>query len=613
MSDVKQTVRLFKKLKAFPSLTLIIVYTISLEFIYALLLSLILSDLILNFQGVTFFYGYFLSLTFITSVGSYLILYGDKSLTFRRHLIFALFSITIFSISWITFSLLSKIFLIDTLTYFGFLLGLGIMSGFRLIISITVGTKNLLRRFISAELLPVAIILLSFFSIYPLSNTYLFSTFLIDEILIFTLWTFGATFFLYLVDMPIKQLLGVNGLTLLRGFTEKWLSKNNELFEESLDKIAQTSKTKIDIGLFYRKSDSTIKCLLINPWIHPGPFDEVGSSNLPYLLMSKLGKYGPVFVFHSATTHAFNVPKKDYVIELVNKIDTFIGSKIKENISQAKLSTRATPLSMLRFNDKFQITYQVFDDYILSIFTAAPNEVDDISSEVGELYLSSLLRKSSKITDGTFVDAHNCISSLGENVFYETPLTQDIISSVDYLLRDLSTKQFCDLKVGVAHRQFSNSLEEGYGPGGISILLTESCKKLGALIILDGNNMYPKIRETILSQINDLVDTVEILTTDTHIVNGISTTGFGYFPIGVKGNLDEIVKLIREGIIEAKNNLEEVSFTWTRLHTTTRILGFISLTKLLSGINISAKIAKYLILLLTPILILLSYLMVIVI
>ena len=543
------------------------------------------------------------------SISGYLTLYGDKSFTFRRHLIFNLLSLTLFSVGWILFSLFSNILPVPNLAYFGFLCGLGIVTAFRLIVSTAVGTKNFLKRTLNAMFFPTFIFLLSFIKLFRFFEISTF-WYLIDELTIFILWGFSAIVFLYLVNMPIKLLLGINGLTLFRGFTEKWLSHNNELFEESLDKVSQHAKTKIDIGIFYREKDYSIKSILINPWIHPGPFDRIGSSNLPYLLMTQFKKYGAVFVFHSATTHAFNIPKEKYVSELLRTVETYINSKSELKDKQSKTSSKATPLARIKVNNMFQITYQVFGNYLLPIFTASPNEVDDISPEVGELYLSSILRKSNNVlADGTFVDAHNCISSLGENVFYETPLTQSLLESVDLLLSDFSKKRFCKLKVGVAHKAFPYSPEDGYGPGGINILLTESCNKTGALIILDGNNMYPKIREQILTKIDDLIDIAEILTTDTHVVNGISTTGFGYSPIGVNGDIAKIIKLIREGIIEAKNNLELVFFDWNRLYVDTKILGSATLTKLLSGINISEKIAKYFILIATPILILLSYLL----
>jgi len=76
-------------------------------------------------------------------------------------------------------------------------------------------------------------------------------------------------------------------------------------------------------------------------------------------------------------------------------------------------------------------------------------------------------------------------------------------------------------------------LEDGMGPLGISALTLCSDKRLMAIIALDGNNALPEVREEVIKRLRGLkFQIVEVLTTDTHLVNGLKLGGRGYHPLG---------------------------------------------------------------------------------
>ncbi len=81
-------------------------------------------------------------------------------------------------------------------------------------------------------------------------------------------------------------------------------------------------------------------------------------------------------------------------------------------------------------------------------------------------------------------------------------------------------------------------------------------------ITIDGNNMISGFREAIVRALDDVVDDCEVMTTDTHIVNGIKTIERGYHPVGEVVNREKLVEYIKMTVIAALNKAQkgEVAF-----------------------------------------------------
>jgi len=74
------------------------------------------------------------------------------------------------------------------------------------------------------------------------------------------------------------------------------------------------------------------------------------------------------------------------------------------------------------------------------------------------------------------------------------------------------------LRCGIAWDETEWVPEEGIGPLGIRVCVFEVEDERTAYVLVDGNNMEPGLRERILDAVSG-VDAVEVMTSDTHIVN----------------------------------------------------------------------------------------------
>ncbi|MDH5363068.1 MAG: DUF2070 family protein, partial [Aigarchaeota archaeon] len=107
-------------------------------------------------------------------------------------------------------------------------------------------------------------------------------------------------------------------------------------------------------------------------------------------------------------------------------------------------------------------------------------------------------------------------------------------------------------------------LKDGMGPGGISVIVTKVGDQMAAYVTIDGNNMISGLREKTLSVIRELgISAGEILTTDTHAVNGVVLVPRGYHPVGEAMDQSRLIEYIKEATITALNNLEPVEVAWS--------------------------------------------------
>jgi len=99
--------------------------------------------------------------------------------------------------------------------------------------------------------------------------------------------------------------------------------------------------------------------------------------------------------------------------------------------------------------------------------------------------------------------------------------------------------------------------------------------QLTAYVTIDGNNMVSGLREKILQRLNKLgFDDGEVLTTDTHVVNGVILTPRGYHPLGEAMDQEKFINYIEQAAINAKNNLEPAEAAWfTMVAPNVRVIG----------------------------------------
>ena len=86
--------------------------------------------------------------------------------------------------------------------------------------------------------------------------------------------------------------------------------------------------------------------------------------------------------------------------------------------------------------------------------------------------------------------------------------------------------------------------------------------------------MKAGLREKLLEGLERIgVNEGEVMTTDTHMVNGVVPARLGYYPVGEAADEDEILARIIFGVNEAQQNLEEAEVACTNSNVKVRVLG----------------------------------------
>ncbi|MFQ6000022.1 MAG: DUF2070 family protein, partial [Candidatus Bathyarchaeia archaeon] len=87
--------------------------------------------------------------------------------------------------------------------------------------------------------------------------------------------------------------------------------------------------------------------------------------------------------------------------------------------------------------------------------------------------------------------------------------------------------------------------------------------------------MISGLRERILQRLNEIgFADGEVLTTDTHAVNGIVLTPRGYHPLGEAIDQEKLIKYIEQAATNARGNLEPAEVAWfTKVTPNVRVIG----------------------------------------
>jgi putative membrane protein len=270
------------------------------------------------------------------------------------------------------------------------------------------------------------------------------------------------------------------------------------------------------------------------------------------------------------------------------------------NLENSRYYSGATPVERTA-NEIATATSQVFDGCALVTMTTSPLDMEDVPSELA-INLSGLTH--GKFRGLALVDAHNCLTGPATMTPQKVGALQEAALASLQISSEQKPRSF---KVGVAHKTLGNfTLKEGFGPGGISVVAIEVDGSQFAYITIDGNNMIRGLREEILKSVKGVgFDDGEVMTTDTHMVNGVVSARLGYHPIGEVVSREHIIEEVTNVCREALNNLEEgeVSVISGQIPVTT--LGHKSLRRVMGVVY---RISKFTALTLFPMVVLITVL-----
>jgi len=376
-------------------------------------------------------------------------------------------------------------------------------------------------------------------------NIYSILSFLVSTIIA----VLGIHLFVSLVNAAGKEIIGIRPLPLFRAFLANWTENLNEPLEHFLEQLGEERDVKVSLLSF--KREKGLKGVIIVPVIHPGPFRNVGSSPLPHMIQTTLENKTKclVSVPHGISGHDLDVASQYQNEKILSKIIEIADFKAFE--------FRATPFVRSEVNCA-KASCQVFGDCAVLTLTLAPETMEDLPRELDYAIIDEVRKKG--LTTAITIDAHNSIQGPFSPESVVEPLRE---AALDALEKAMGCVQY-PIEVGTAKVNPSEfTIENGMGPGGISIIVIKVGRQKTAYVTIDGNNIVSGLRERILSRLKDLgISEGEVLTTDTHAVNGVTKVGRGYHPIGEAIDQKKLIDYIAETASEALKNLENAEFSW---------------------------------------------------
>ncbi|WP_455645835.1 DUF2070 family protein [Methanosphaera sp.] len=382
--------------------------------------------------------------------------------------------------------------------------------------------------------------------------------------------------FVEIIQSPIKNNLGVGGLELLSFFVAQ-ISDGSQGLEQIFSEIGEEIDTSVSLISF--KTEKGIKANYISPGVHPGPVGSIGGSNLPTIVANQLDDFS--IIAHGAATHDFNpVTEKevDKITEAINSI-----------IPNLKYSDKASKFQRIESQDA-KIGVQQFNDGLILLTTFAPNPGDDIDYGIG-LALSYQAKAQTGVKDVVFVDCHNCL----EGNYDRLLAGQNRVTQLEKAIEQINPNpEMYPIKMGYAYNPLDEiPVKDGIGESGVKLMLTEIDTQKMLYIVFDGNNMKKGFREQIIETVQAKypeIDMIEVMTTDTHLVNTISGGGL---TVGSKHQellIDEILELIPEAI----NDLEYVEVASGTARIQLKAFGPNNSTELVTTLSSILSVAKLL-------------------
>lgn len=458
---------------------------------------------------------------------------------------------------WVLFLLVAAI-LTPVADYFpepAFQLGFVLVLPLRFIIILTLSCHTVYRRMLAALLQPclcmLAPTILYGFRINQTALAVLAAVVLAPLLAFPLIWS---------VERRGTSKFNLSSISFFRAFLVNVLEMENRPIEEHLEAVSTPQELTTGVITFQRRNHETTKATLVVSNFHPGPFLNVGSSVLPFLIKEAVERKngGIAMVPHGVSGHELNVVSQEENQRVIEHILQLRGGAVDE------VATSMTRASV----GAASATCQCFGNSALVTLTLAPRDMEDIPTEVPTMILQSPWKSDPII----IVDSHNSITNVRPVSREEA---QDLVASAEAAIKAAEDAPRISFKVGAsADRLEMFRPEDGIGPGGLSVLVVETSGQRVAYITIDGNNLKTGLRERVLSTLkNRGIDDGEVMTTDSHVVSGLIPTRLGYHPVGDGIDESVLIQHLESAVDDALRNLEESKVQWASGAITVKTLG----------------------------------------
>lgn len=345
----------------------------------------------------------------------------------------------------------------------------------------------------------------------------------------------------WLVNAPMKRTFGVSSIEAVSLFLAQWFERSKKL-EDMFEEMGVEISTLLGVMAF--KANGKLKCIFLIPYVHFGPFGNLGGSEFPSLLSNAINEAtdAEVMVFHGTATHDFNPVSSEEVVKFIKKtMDTLHGMSFKKALGSISLGKHETcRVHSLVVNGKGFLA-----------LTRAPRTTEDIDFSLGLAFRNQAI--ASGLKEAMIADAHNAETGEITRVESGDPLSFEYMEAVRKAVEKRGAER--SIKLGVA----SDSLIDlgkaaGIGKDGMKVALFGFDGKRFAFVLFDGNSILPSIRKEIISSAKEMGIECEVMTTDSHSANVV---GGVINPIG-RIDREEIIKRACQCISKATKNMESV-------------------------------------------------------
>ncbi|KON31603.1 hypothetical protein AC482_00175 [miscellaneous Crenarchaeota group-15 archaeon DG-45] len=406
----------------------------------------------------------------------------------------------------------------------------------------------------------------------------------ITELRVAALWALSASvmvcgvqLLVWVMDRYGDSPQGLRLIPLFRALILAWADEHGAPLEEYLARVGEVRDLRVD-ALTYIEPEGPCRAALVVPYIHPGPFRNVGSSGLPEMLVDRLGaKMGcEVLVAHGPSTHE---------MDLTSRVE---AERVVETVAAGLRADGAVDLAspMVRVERHgAQASCQVFGSIALVTLTLSPKSYDDLPESLG----GRIMRAAEDVgLTAVVIDSHNSILE-GDDL--GSADLESLFEAAVEAMAMANESPRSSFSAGAARLIPGEwGLNDGMGPSGISALaVVVEAGQTCVYVAVDGNNMRSGLRERIVEAIRSRgVDEAEVFTSDTHLVNAIGVTSRGYHPIGEKTDEERLEGYVLDVVAASLSKVRRCNVSHTPIEVADlTVLGEAGL-KLLSDVLESA-------------------------
>ncbi|RAP50499.1 MAG: hypothetical protein BZ136_01195, partial [Methanosphaera sp. rholeuAM74] len=355
------------------------------------------------------------------------------------------------------------------------------------------------------------------------------------------------------------------------------VTEGSNAMEDVFSDIGESIDTTVSLVSFKNKN-GRIKANYISPCVHPGPVGSIGGGNLPTIIARQLKDFA--IVAHGAATHDFNPVAAKEIKKITQAINTLLP--------QLEYTDKASKFIRVTSGDA-KIGVQHFGEGMVLLSTFAPIPADDIDYGVGQS-----MRYQAKYRTGAksvvIVDCHNCLEGNEERLMSGHNRAIQIEDAID----KLEKPEFYPVRMGYSYDPIDDiEIKDGIGESGLKVMVVEVDNQKTLYCVYDGNNMKRHFREEIFEAVKEKypeIDMIEVMTTDTHMVNTISGGGL---TVGTK-HPELVIKHTLELVQEALDDLEEVTVATGTQRVNIKTFGPNNSTQLVTTITSIVSVSRLL-------------------